>query len=110
MLPKPEPVRSEIYLDFLRKRPRCLINLLICRQYRIEAAHTGSHGRGSKAHDIWALPLCAWHHRLGPDSYHALGGEELFEQKHNVDLKLEALRLVALFITESQNQNGVVRF
>lgn len=38
-----------------------------------EAAHVGLRGLGSKCSDREAIPLCAEHHRIGPDSHHALG-------------------------------------
>jgi len=40
---------------------------------------------GLKASDLDATPLCAEHHRLGPDSYHRLG-ERRFLALHEIDL------------------------
>ena len=39
----------------------------------LEAAHVGERGLGQKCPDRQTLPICVWHHRLGPQSAHALG-------------------------------------
>ena len=39
----------------------------------LEAAHTGRHGRGQKAADETALPLCSNGHRTGKSAHHRLG-------------------------------------
>jgi len=64
-----KPVRDEKYKAFLRK-----LCCVICGSYRaVEAAHFGAHGLSQKASDLDTLPLCRWHHRTGPQSYHKLG-------------------------------------
>lgn len=40
---------------------------------KIEAAHTGRRGRGQKAADETALPMCSNGHRTGKYSHHKLG-------------------------------------
>ena len=64
-----KPVRNSEYLRWIRTLP-----CAVCRATRgVEAAHTGPHGLGQKSSDLSAIPLCARHHRTGPDSYHKLG-------------------------------------
>ena len=46
-----------------------------CSQ-RVEAAHLGAHGRGRKAPDETAVPMCNSAHRTGRYSYHA--GDKTF--------------------------------
>ena len=38
-----------------------------------EAAHIGERGLGHKCSDRETIPLCAEHHRTGPESHHVLG-------------------------------------
>lgn len=77
------------YLAHLRKQP-----CTVCGRLPSEAAHTKQgdkrHGMGIKARDGLAIPLCAYCHRDGPLSYHALGDEERWCEAHEVDL--EAVR------------------
>jgi hypothetical protein len=40
---------------------------------------------GQKSSDSSAIPLCAKHHRAGPDSYHRLGPRK-FSQVHGLDI------------------------
>jgi hypothetical protein len=49
------------------------------------SSHTGPHGIGQKSPDSSAIPLCAKHHRTGPDSYHRLGPRK-FSERHNLDI------------------------
>ena len=49
----------------------------------IEAHHAGDHGLGQRAPDRTCIPLCAWHHRLGPESAHVLG--KRFWEHHGID-------------------------
>ena len=37
----------------------------------VECAHVGQRGMKQKCSDRETLPLCVWHHRLGPKSVHA---------------------------------------
>ena len=64
-----KPQRSPRYLAWIRTQP-----CGVCGSTRrIEASHTGPHGIGQKSPDTSAIPLCAKHHRTGPESYHRLG-------------------------------------
>lgn len=40
---------------------------------RIEAAHIGMRGLSQKCPDREAMPICAFHHREGPQALHRLG-------------------------------------
>ena len=80
--------REPKYLKWLRTQ-RCAA----CRTgLLIEAAHTGSRGKGMgiKACDSDAIPLCGWCHRLSPRSYHNEGEERWLSL---TDLDLPAIRL-----------------
>lgn len=77
--------RSRKYLEFIREQ-RCLINNGACTYMPIEAAHTGPHGMGIKGSDLLCLPLCRWHHQIGPESYHQLG-EKRFLQHWGINLE-----------------------
>jgi len=48
-----------------------------------EAAHVGLRGLRQKCSDRETLPLCAEHHRTGPDSHHVLG--KRFWEHHGID-------------------------
>jgi len=48
-----------------------------------EAAHVGERGLGQKCSDRETIPLCAAHHRTGPESHHVLGKK--FWQHHGLD-------------------------
>lgn len=65
--PKRKPVKKASYLDFIRSLPCCVTG-----RYGVEAAHLSfampryghyGRGRGTKAGDRWALPLCPEEHR-----------------------------------------------
>ena len=75
------PAKDPAYLDWIRSQfcavPDCTsVNL---HQWRdagawIEAAHVGEiRGLRQKCSDREAIPLCAYHHRIGPPSRHVLG-------------------------------------
>ena len=77
--PKNDPRRDSAYLAWLRKLP-----CIVCGKQRfVEAAHVGERGLGQKCPDRQALPLCSWHHRMGPESQHVLGRN--FFQKHGLN-------------------------
>jgi hypothetical protein len=78
------------YLAWIRTQPCCVCG----STQRIEASHTGPHGIGQKSPDSSAIPLCAKHHRTGPDSYHRLGPRK-FSGKHNLDIRAIVRRLNA---------------
>lgn len=50
---------------------------------KTEAAHVGRRGIAQKCSDLETIPLCAYHHRLGPDSQHRLG--KAFWPTHGLD-------------------------
>lgn len=50
---------------------------------RIEAAHTGPHGRGQKAVDESCLPLCTNAHQTGQFAQHKMGWR--FWKYHGID-------------------------
>lgn len=60
------------------------VHVHVCRG-RIEAAHTGPHGRGQKAADETALPMCSEAHRWSRFSHHKLTGKfwEVWELDRN---------------------------
>jgi len=60
------------YLDFVREWP-CVLHAAGDCIGVTEAAHVGDRGMGQKSKDEEAIPLCAGHHRTGPDSQHVLG-------------------------------------
>ncbi len=83
-----KPQRNPRYLAWIRTQPCC-----VCGSKKaIEASHTGPHGIGQKSPDTSAIPLCAKHHRTGPDSYHRLGPRK-FSKTHNLDIPAIVCRL-----------------
>jgi hypothetical protein len=60
--------RDRAYLVWIRSLP-----CLICGRRPSEAAHLAARAFGQKCSDRETGPLCAWDHRLGPHSHHALG-------------------------------------
>jgi len=60
-----------------------------------EAAHVGQRGIGQKCSDRETVPLCAWHHRLGPESHHKLGKK--FWEHHGIDRATLIRELNALY-------------
>lgn len=82
------PIRNPRYLTWIRSQP-----CVVCRSSRsVEASHTGPHGLGQKSPDTSAIPLCARHHRTGPDSYHRLGPRR-FAEIHDLDIAALVRRL-----------------
>ena len=91
------------HLAFIRKLP-----CVICGgEGQIEAAHVrmndASRGKvqavGQKPDDRWTVPLCAYHHRMGPKAQHAMG-ERQFWELHQID----PLRLAELLFETSPDQ------
>jgi hypothetical protein len=70
--------RDRAYLVWIRTLP-----CLLCGRRPSEAAHLGARPFGQKCSDRETGPLCAWDHRLGPYSHHALGRR--FWQHHRMD-------------------------
>lgn len=72
------------YLTWLCSQPCMLCALHGLRQLlATESAHTGARGLSQKAPDRGAIPLCAKHHRWGPDSQHRMG--KRFWDHHGID-------------------------
>jgi len=78
------PARDPKYLAWIRTLPcvccdppGVLAELFPGRgipdQYPTEVAHVGDRGLGQKCSDLQTIPLCAYHHRTGPESHHRLG-------------------------------------
>lgn len=74
------PESAPRYLDWIRMQP-----CAVCGSWGSEAHHAGHHGYGEKASDWTAIPLCAAHHRTGPDAIHQLN-RVAFEAQHGVSV------------------------
>lgn len=93
--PRRGPERNPMYLAWIRT-----LGCAVCSQSPgsptlVEAAHTnvlGPRGLSQKTSDYSAIPLCSWHHRHNPDSYHVLG-ESRFASMHGIDLQELVLAL-----------------
>jgi len=97
---RPEkPVLDVKYRSYIRSLKCCVPN---CRRGYIEAAHTGPHGIGQKSSDRSCIPLCAWHHRTGPNSLHQLGPVK-FQEHHKVSISVQ---VEALNIFYRENLEG----
>jgi hypothetical protein len=72
-----DPRRESGYLQWLRTLPCVVCSLwgFSIKGYSgwIETAHVGQRGMSQKCPDREALPLCVWHHRMGPHAVHVLG-------------------------------------
>lgn len=89
------PVRDPQYLKFLRKLP-----CIVCFSSRtVESAHFGDRGMGQRSSDYDALPLCVKCHRMGPKSYHVLGGRRFIEV-HGLNVKAHQERLQKFYREE----------
>jgi hypothetical protein len=85
-----KPARNPQYLRWIRTLP-----CSVCGSTRyVEAAHTGPRGLGQKSPDASVIPLCARHHRTGPDAYHRLGPRR-FSDVHRLDIPALVARLSA---------------
>lgn len=96
-LRKPQPYRSQAYMEWVRGWP-----CLACgTRIGIQAAHTGPHGIGTKSSDFRTVPLCAACHlgttgldRIGPDN---------FEERFSVDLKATVLLLIEAYLSDGNS-------
>jgi hypothetical protein len=85
---KNERISDEQYLRLIRRLP-CAVCM---KEPPSEAAHirvndirylfTGA-GMGHKPGDQWVLPLCAEHHRTGPEAEHVIGTVAFWEKHGN---------------------------
>lgn len=72
--PRLDSKSDEPYKHWIRTQACVVCRLygIVRRQFGpVEHAHIGGRGLGQKCDDRISLPLCQWHHRLGPQSYHA---------------------------------------
>lgn len=95
--PKAQPKKRESYLSFIRSLP-CVVT---GARSSVEAAHLSFHstrhghygrGKGTKAPDRWALPLCADEHRR----QHSMS-EEAYWAQAGIDPHLMALAIFGLW-------------
>jgi hypothetical protein len=86
---------DEAYLRWIRTQSCVVCSLCAVRVARyaahMEAAHVGERGLGQKCPDRQAIPLCAYHHRIGPHSNHVLG------RKFWLHWQLDRFELIAKF-------------
>ena len=95
--PRRGPERDEKYRNFIRG-----LGCIVCRDTvphnpqssKTECAHIGERGLGQKCSDYETVPLCSYHHRIGPTSHHVLGKH--FWSRHGIDRDrtIAALRAV----------------
>ena len=93
VLPFPKPVRLEdpAYLRFIRRQP-CILTGTAS-----EASHIVPEGQGkmgSKVSDYRTVPMSPKLHR----EYHRIGRRK-FEEKYNVNLDLEQLRFLEMYLS-----------
>lgn len=74
------PERDSDYLNWLRTQSCAISECESPTRFRfedvVEAAHVGAiRGLGQKCSDREAIPLCAYHHRIGAVSQHSLQKE-----------------------------------
>lgn len=82
--------KSPLYLKFIRAQLCAVLTTSpnfvgCCDQTRTEAAHVGVRGLLQKCPDREAIPLCRFHHRIGPHAAHRLGKK--FWTLHGLDPK-----------------------
>ena len=83
----PKPIKSKKHLAFVRQQPCC-----ICGRVGVSAHHLIGYygedgpisGKGMKAGDEWAVPLCYEHHQ-GQSGLHNNGNEQEFLKVYGVD-------------------------
>lgn len=77
--------KDPAYLKWIREQPCAVPGCAVASPtiYAREAAHVGMRGMSQKCADREAIPLCAWHHRLGPQSHHRAG--KRFWSLHSID-------------------------
>jgi hypothetical protein len=83
----PKSVVNLVYRKFVRTFPCCACGGL----YWIEFAHTGSRGLGTKASDLYGIPLCRKCHNL----YHEIGRIR-FEFRFRLSIRTTISRLQML--------------
>lgn len=86
--PKPVRLKYADYLRFIRRQP-CLFHHVAS-----EAHHAGPGGMGTKCGEHRTVPLCFRHHRQLHNH-----GRKWFEEKHQVNLDLEEIRFLEMFLS-----------
>ena len=82
--------RPWAYMGWVRELP-CAAADKTCAG-RVEAAHTGPRGLGRKSSDWQVIPLCGWHHRMGPAALDRIGPRQ-FEAAHGFGIRDLVARL-----------------
>lgn len=83
--------RSRSYLDFVKTLP-CLANTAQC-QGDIVAHHPVIGGKSLKGPDLYALPLCHYHH-----NEHDQIGKVSFYRKYNLDMWRCVAQILAIYV------------
>ena len=85
-----QPLQDEQYKAWIRTLPCCVPACTSGNLHQrtsagawTECAHVGDRGLRQKCSDHETLPLCAWHHRIGPLSQHRTG--KMFWKKYKLD-------------------------
>ncbi len=97
--PRRGPERCPAYLAWIRTLTCAVCGKPSTSCQPTEAAHTSALGPrdlSQKSSDFSAIPLCSWHHRRSPDSYHSLG-ERRFGQKFGIRIEELVPALLMLF-------------
>lgn len=83
---RPKPGDDPKYLRWIREQPCVIGGCVEWFALGVEAAHFGRRSIALKPPDSQVLPLCPWHHRVGPWAHHHLGSDNLFEQAHGINI------------------------
>jgi len=75
-----KPARDPAYLTWVRGLP-----CLICRRCPVEPHHALTSAMSQKVSDYSVVPLCLFHHRLGPDAVHHIGRRP-FAKRFGLDI------------------------
>jgi hypothetical protein len=86
--PKPVRFEDDAYLRFIRRQP-CLICGAASQAHHVQAG-----GVGTKCSDYRTVPLCHNHHRELHNH-----GRTSFELQYSVDLNLEQIRFLEIYLS-----------
>ena len=111
--PRKGPMRDPAFLRWLRTQACFICADMIERRVFVagkpwsqetatEAAHVGDRGLGQKCSDHEAVPMCAWHHRLGGDSHHKIG-KKFWEHHGFFDKEAVSDTYYTQFLKEQSN-------
>jgi len=86
ILAKDKRVRDKKHLAYIAQLPCviCLAKPVECAHVRMSGEGKGYTGKATKPSDMWTLPLCPSHHRLGPQAQHSMR-EADFWRNHSID-------------------------